>query len=538
MNEKLERVRNQGLTVWQSLDTGKKIGVAVVSITVLAGLLYLAASTGRQDFVPLYTGLTSADAYEVVEHLKSAGVPYKLDDDGKTILVPAANKHEVRLELASQGLPQGGGSGFELFDTQGFGVTEFTQKVNYRRALEGELARTFAAFEQVEYAKVMLAMPEPQLYSDKEQPVTASISLKLRPGKSLSQSQIRGIVHLASAAVEGLTPAHVTVVDTGGNVLWVEDDSEASVKGRLSVSQLEIKEYYETTLQRSIESMLEKVVGPGNVAIRVNALMNFDQEESDSEILEPLAGGLGVLISEQVFAEEISQPGAQAQGVPGTASNVDTGVPVYQGVEGTSQSSAVRNEAIRNYDYSRTITHVKKGYGRIERLTVSALIHPAGLTEDDIDNVRAIIAAAAGIDEARGDEIVVHTMAFKPRFSDEELNAMALEAEKEAEREALRQYIRLAAPIFLGLVAVIFGLVVLRMMRRRIQVYSPEQVTAQLQAAAVSEQPEAEEAPELVPEERSPEELRREQIRQQLERMARENPEEVAKLVRGWLVEE
>ena len=179
MNETLERVRNQGLTVWQSLDTGKKIGVAVVSITVLAGLLYLAASTGRQDFVPLYTGLTSADAYEVVEQLKSAGVPYKIDDDGKTILVPAANKHELRLELASQGLPAGGGTGFELFDSQGFGVTEFTQKVNFRRALEGELARTFAAFEQVEYAKVMLAIPEPQLYSDKEQPVTASISLKL-----------------------------------------------------------------------------------------------------------------------------------------------------------------------------------------------------------------------------------------------------------------------------------------------------------------------------------------------------------------------
>lgn len=538
MNETLERVRNQGLTVWQSLDTGKKIGVAVVSITVLAGLLYLAASTSRQDFVPLYTELTSADAYEVVEHLKSVGIAYKLGDDGRTILVPAANKHELRLELASQGLPQGGGSGFELFDTQGFGVTEFTQKVNYRRALEGELARTFAAFEQVEYAKVMLAMPEPQLYSDKEQPVTASISLKLRGGRSLSQSQIRGIVHLASAAVEGLTPAHVTVVDTEGNVLWVEDDSEASVKGRLSVSQLEIKEYYETALQESIESMLEKVVGPGNVAVRVNAVMNFDQEESDSEILEPLAGGLGVLISEQVYAEEISQPGTGAQGVPGTASNVDTDVPVYQGIEDASQSSVVRNEAIRNYDYSRTITHVKKGYGRIERLTVSALIHPAGLTEDDVDNVRAVIAAAAGIDEARGDEIVVHTMAFKPRFSQEELNEMALEAEREAERETLRQYFRLAAPIFLGLVAVIFGLVVLRMMRRRIHAYSPEQVVAQLQAAAQGEPREAEETPELVPEERSPEDLRKEQIRQQLERMAMEDPQEVAKLVRSWLVEE
>ena len=538
MNETLERVRNQGLTVWQSLDTGKKIGVAVVSITVLAGLLYLATSTSRQDFVPLYTELTSADAYEVVEHLKSVGIAYKLGDDGRTILVPAANKHELRLELASQGLPQGGGSGFELFDTQGFGVTEFTQKVNYRRALEGELARTFAAFEQVEYAKVMLAMPEPQLYSDKEQPVTASISLKLRGGRSLSQSQIRGIVHLASAAVEGLTPAHVTVVDTEGNVLWVEDDSEASVKGRLSVSQLEIKEYYETALQESIESMLEKVVGPGNVAVRVNAVMNFDQEESDSEILEPLAGGLGVLISEQVYAEEISQPGTGAQGVPGTASNVDTDVPVYQGIEDASQSSVVRNEAIRNYDYSRTITHVKKGYGRIERLTVSALIHPAGLTEDDIGNVRAIIAAAAGIDEARGDEIVVHTMAFKPRFSQEELNEMALEAEREAERETLRQYFRLAAPIFLGLVAVIFGLVVLRMMRRRIHVYSPEQVAAQLQAAAQGEPREAEETPELVPEEKSPEDLRKEQIRQQLERMAMEDPQEVAKLVRSWLVEE
>lgn len=539
MNERLGQIRSQGVTLWQALDTRKRIAVVAVSVVVFAGLLYLAASTGRQDFVPLYTGLTSADAYEIIELMKSQGIDYQLADNGQTILVPSPRKHELRLELASQGLPQGGGSGFELFDSQGFGVTEFTQKVNYRRALEGELARTFAAFEQVEYAKVMLAIPEPKLYSDREEPVTASISFKLRPGRGLSQAQIEGIVHLASAAVEGLTPANVTVVDTAGNILWVEDASEASIQNRLSVTQIQAKEYYESTLQKSIESMLERVVGPGNVAIRVNAVMNFDQEESDSEVLEPVMGGAGAVISEQVYSEEIRQGSAGAQGVPGTASNVDADVPIYQAADIDSTSSSVRSEETRNYEYSRTITRVKKGYGRVERLSVSALIHPAGLAEDDIENVRDIIAAAAGIDEARGDEIVVHTMAFKPRLTDDELNAMALEAERESDREAMRQYLRFAAPILLGLVAFVFGLVVIRTMRRR--VYSgpsPEELLTELQAATSSEVSDDDEIADIDSDGTSPEERRREQIRQQLEKMARDNPQEMAKLIRGWLTEE
>jgi len=536
MNERLEQLRNQGLTVWQALDTRRKIAVVAVSVVVLAGLLSLALFTGREDFVPLYSGLTTADAYQVTERLKSEGIPYKLADEGQTILVPSTIKHEIRLQLASEGIPQGGSSGFELFDSQGFGVTEFTQRVNYKRALEGELARTFAAFEQVEYAKVMLAIPEPTLYSDEEKPVTASISLKLKPGKSLSQDQIRGIVHLASAAVEGLTPANVTIVDTSGNVLWVGDDSETALQNRLSVAQLEAKKYYETTLERSIESMLEKVVGEGNVAVRVNAVLNFDQEESESEILEPVLGESGAIISEQTFTEEIQGPGVVAEGVPGTTTNVDTDVPVYQAVTDSGYTSTTRSEQIRNYEYSRIITRTARGPGRIERLTVSALIHSAGLTEDDIDNVRAIIAAAAGIDESRGDEIVVHTMAFKPRLTDDELAEMALQAERDARREALRQYLKLGVPALLGLIALIFGIIVIRTMRRRVyQELVPAESATQLEAA-VSEE-EAEEEPETA-ESKSAEEHKRELMLRNLERLAREKPEEMARLIQSWLIEE
>lgn len=541
MNERLEQMRNQGLTVWQALDIRKRIAVVAVSVAVLIGLLSLAVFTGKDDYVPLYTGLTTADAYEVIDRLKSEGLSYRLADEGQTILVPSTQKHELRLQLASEGIPQGGSSGFELFDSQGFGVTEFTQRVNYRRALEGELARTFGAFEQVEYAKVMLAMPEPTLYSDEEDPVTASVSLKLRPGRNLSQAQIRGIVHLASAAVEGLTPANVTVVDTSGNVLWVEDDSEAAFQNRLSVAQLEAKEHYETTLQTSIESMLEKVVGAGNVAVRVNAVLNFDQEQSQSEILEPVTDGAGAIISEQTYVEETRGPGARAEGVPGTATNVDGDVPVYQAVVDDEYSTSTRNEEIRNYEYSRTVTRVERGAGRIERLSVSALIHSAGLTEDDTERVRAIIAAAAGIDESRGDEIVVHTMAFRPRLSDEELSQMALEAQREAERETLRQYIRLGVPAFLGLIALIFGAIVIRAMRRRvIRDLVPPELVSELEAAASEEETEEDEEDlvDLSDESKSQEDRKREQILKNLEKMATDNPQEMARLIQGWLIEE
>ncbi|MGB4717590.1 MAG: flagellar basal-body MS-ring/collar protein FliF [Bacillota bacterium] len=540
MNERLEQMRNQGLTVWQALDTRKRIAVVAISVAVLIGLLSLAVFTGKDDYVPLYTGLTTADAYEVMERLKSDGIPYRLADEGKTILVPSLQKHELRLQLASEGIPQGGGAGFELFDTQGFGVTEFTQRVNYRRALEGELAKTFAAFEQVEYAKVMLAIPEPTLYSDEEEPVTASVSLKLKPGRTLSQAQIRGIVHLASAAVEGLKPSNVTIVDTSGNILWIEDDSESAFQNRLSVAQLEAKERYEKSLQASIESMLEKVVGPGNVAVRVNAVFNFDQEQSHSEILEPVIDGAGAVISEQTYAEETRGPSVWAEGVPGTATNVDGDVPIYQAITDDQYSTSTRSEEIRNYEYSRTVTRVERGPGRIERLSVSALIHSAGLTEDDTERVRAIIAAAAGIDESRGDEIVVHTMAFRPRLSDEELAQMELEAEREAAREALRQYIKLGVPAFLGLIALIFGAIVIRTMRR--QVYRdlvPEGLVGELELAAGEDEAEEEEELLGIPdEEKSPEERQRKAILKNLERMADENPEEVARLIRGWLLEE
>ena len=536
MNERFAQMREQSVTVWQGMDRTRRIVVVTVSAAVLLGLLSLALLTGRTSYVPLYTNLGTGDAYEITEHLRAANIPYQLADRGTTVLVPQTARDELRLQLSSEGIPHSTGTGFELFDSQGFGVTEFTQQVNLRRALEGELARTFRAFDQVDYARVLLAIPEPQLYSRREQPVTASIALKLRPRATLTERQIMGIVNLAASAIEGLKRENVTVVDTAGNILYVHDDSEEFSTTRLTVSQLEMKTLYETTKQRSIESMLERVLGVGNAVVRVNADLNFDQIETSSEQFEPVDGHRGVLISEQWF-EERQLAGDGEGGIPGTVTNVDDLDPTYQAIDEGRNVEFLSSEAIRNYETSRTVTNVRTAPGQIRRLTVSALVHSAGLNEGQIEGIIQTISMAAGIDEARGDEIFVHPMPFTPRFTDEELAAMETEAEREARQEAMRMYTRYGASLLLAILAVIFAFLVVRALRKKVyDDYITEEFLSQLETAGASD--EGEEDQKEAGEPMTEDEKRQKQVREEVERIARDNPDEIAKMVKSWLTEE
>lgn len=311
-------------SLWDQMTASQKLMVLLSIALGVVAMVLLLSRAGKTEMVPLYTNLSASDAADIVAKLREMRVPYEISDGGTTIRVPFPDVYETRMNLASQGLPKGGTVGFEIFDKTSFGVTEFTQKMNYRRALQGELTRTILQLREVEDARVHIAIPEPELYTDEQKPPTASVMVKLRSGASLTKGQVQGIVRLVSSSVEGLSPSNVTVLDVDGNILYAaNEDSETGMVASLSVSQLEAKRAYEKDLEKSVESMLTEVLGPRKVVVRVNAEINFDRREQNSEVFQPMPTGLGVIREQTKVHEVRSTVSAPPAGVPGTASNVD-----------------------------------------------------------------------------------------------------------------------------------------------------------------------------------------------------------------------
>ncbi|MGE5584721.1 MAG: flagellar basal-body MS-ring/collar protein FliF [Bacillota bacterium] len=338
-------------SLWDQMTSSQKLMVLLAIALGVVAMVLLLSRTGKTEMVPLYTGLSAGDAADIVAKLREMRIPYEISDGGATIRVPFDNVYETRMNLASQGLPSGGTVGFEIFDKTNFGATDFTQKMNYRRALQGELTRTILQLREVEEARVHIAIPEPALYIDEQKPPTASVMVKLRSGATLTRGQVQGIVRLVSSSVEGLNPSNVTVLDVDGNILYAaSDETETGLMTSLSVSQLEAKRAYEKDVEKSVESMLTEVLGPRKVVVRVNAEINFDRREQNSEVFQPMPTGLGVIREQTKVHEVRSTAVALPAGVPGTASNVDvqgaaggaTGAAGIAGAAGTTDSGAAQ----------------------------------------------------------------------------------------------------------------------------------------------------------------------------------------------------
>jgi flagellar M-ring protein FliF len=244
--------------LWAGLSATQKTVLVGVTAALAAGFLSLVFWAGSPEYSVLFGKLSPDDAGRVVASLKQQGVPYRLEDGGRAVLAPADRVHELRLGLASEGIPQGGVVGFEIFDKSSFGMTDFAQKVNYARALEGELTRTIRRLEGVEGARVHLVLPEKRLFEEQSQPASASVVLQLSAGGRLSAKQIQGVVYLVSSSVEGLPADRVTVVDTRGNVLYQRSGEESAV---LAADQIEFKRAYEKDVERRVREMLETVRG-------------------------------------------------------------------------------------------------------------------------------------------------------------------------------------------------------------------------------------------------------------------------------------
>jgi len=268
--------KEQCLRFWGNL--GKKERYVIWGSAILIFVAILSWSYwwgGRPDLVPLFTEMETKDAGEVQNKLKELKIPHEIGGNGTAIMVAAKDVYRIRLDLASQGLPRGN-KGFEIFEQNAFGVTEFQNKVNLIQALQGELMRTIEQMAEVEKARVHIVLPEDSLYKKNEKPATASIMLKLHHSTQLSKEQVKGIVNLVAHSIQGLKPENITIIDNFANVLNVQEDEEGQA-GTRTLTQIQMTKKVQDDLQKSVQSLLEQVLGPGKVVARVSVELNFDQ---------------------------------------------------------------------------------------------------------------------------------------------------------------------------------------------------------------------------------------------------------------------
>lgn len=378
----------------------------------ITAVILLASWSQKADMQVLFSNLAEEDAGAIIQKLNELKVPYKTTAGG--IMVPSDKVHDLRLQLAGQGLPQGGGVGFELFDKSSFTMTDFVQKLNYRRAIQGELARTIRALSEIEQARVHLAVPEKSLFSKEEDRPKASVLIKLKAGRRLTQGQVNGIVHLVSSSVEGMQPKDVAVVDSRGEMLT----SAVGEGVGMSNSQMEYQRNIEKELEGRAIAMLEPVVGKEKVRAKVAVTVDFTRIEKTEERYDPEGQ---VARSEQKNIEKSTTGGGG--GVPGVASNLP-GRPATPGA--ASQGQSEKKNETTNYEISKITSHTINSTGDLKKLSVVVLVDGVYTaekdakekkytprTEEDIKKFEDMVKKAVGFTAARGDEVRVVNMPFE-----------------------------------------------------------------------------------------------------------------------------
>ena len=405
----IERFRS----IWDNLTNVQRGMIAGGAVLVLALVLYLVIGAQGPDYATLYTGLDEADAASVVDELKALSIDYRLAQGGTAVQVPERQVYDVRLEMAKKGLPKGQTIGFELFDSGGLGnmgMTDFMQRVNYQRALEGELARTISSLEPVSTARVHIVIPEENLFVSEEKEPTASITLQLDSRYSLNNEQAKAIIHLVSSSVEDLTPGNITLVDVAGNVMATAGEA-AGVPSSLQAStgQFEVKRTFESDLERRLQAMLDQSVGLNTSIVRVNAEFNWDEKQVNSETYVPTGEGTGLVRSSQSTQEEFAGDGTLPGGATGVDANTVPGYPAGVTTDGSSEYTRDINTV--NYEISKVEQMVTESPGAVERLSVAVLLDES-IPEEQAARLEAMLLAAAGLDNSRGDSLVVQRIPF------------------------------------------------------------------------------------------------------------------------------
>jgi flagellar M-ring protein FliF len=555
MAEALARVFDSGPAAWTGLGRGRQVLLLGLAVLLAVALFLGSQWMGDTPYVPLFASLPAEDAGAIVTQLKASKTPYRVGA-GDQILVPADKVNEIRLRVASQGLPLGSGVGFEVFDKGSFGLSDFNQRINYQRALQGELARTIGQLRGVTRARVHLVMPQPSLFAQRERAPSASVFLKLAPGTRLTNEDVRGIIHLVASSVEGLVPARVTVVDTAGRMLAAGTEP-VGTGGDLSPKRVEIKAAVEDGIERRVQGLLDSALGPGQAMTRVSSQLNFDQVERTEERFDP-----GPVTKQETRTVEKTKASALAPMIA-AGTPVPGAAPPQQH---TTTNEGTRESATVSYELSRIVARTLTSPGEIQRLSVAVLVNTATRVKEgpdkkdvresvprsaeELEKIKRLVMGAAGYNQARGDEVTVVEMTFDTTVRDHE--QALLEQQEVAPAKPPAPW-WLAKPVVLGAAGSVVGLALVMglwlFMRRRKRGRALADLT---RAVPVDRARGATPAERLVAESEGaaddtaalpgvPEEFlrisrEREDIRQKAVGLATAEPEVAAQLIRAWMM--
>jgi flagellar M-ring protein FliF len=430
-NNPAERIKS----ILSSLRGSPKLLLVICGAAALSVIIALMFWAKEPDYRVLFSNISDEEGGAIVAQLSQLNVPYRIDTPGGVIMVPASQVHEVRMKLAQQGLPKGGSVGFELLDQEKFGVSQFTEQVNYQRALEGELARTIENLGPIQSARVHLATPKPSMFVREQKKPTASVTVNLLQGRTLDDSQVVAITHLISSAVTGLAAESVTIVDQRGNLL-----TQSGLRG-LQTAHLKYTNEIESDYQQRIQRILAPLVGDENIRAQVTAQMDFTEQEQTLEQYQPNSDPekMAIRSRQASLSEQGNRRGAS--GVPGALSNTPPApatapltqplnTPADDKKEKTTGNSASpetaqpynnRSDETTNFEVDRTLTHTKSNAGRIQRLSVAVVINhlpqgeegkPGPIGEAELARINALVKEAIGYNAARGDSVNILNSAF------------------------------------------------------------------------------------------------------------------------------
>lgn len=539
-----------------ALDQGQRIRLAL-GVALFVAIAVVGLVMGRQaEWRVLYSNLADKDGGAVIAQLTTMNVPYKYTEGGGAIMVPADRVHDVRLKLASQGLPKGSVNGFEMMEANRFGMTQFQERLTFQRGLEGELTRSIQALASVSSARVHLALPNQNGFFREQQKPSASVLLSLHPGRALDKNQLAGIVHLVASSVPEMNPNAVSVLDDTGKLLSANPDAAAGV----DAEQLQYVQQIEQLYSRRILDMLEPLVGKQNVKAQVTAELDFSQTESTTESHKPNQAPDSSAVRSQQLVESTNgaQPAAPS-GVPGATTNQPPAQPAApingqpQTVAANGQTgsqannSSSKKESIINYEVDKTVRVTKGAVGVIKRINAAVVLNnqtttdakgvttSVPLTEAQLEKMTALVRETVGFNQDRGDSVNLMNAPFAPEKV--EVNDIPVWRQPEVQELARS----LAWPLgTLGLAALVL-LGVIRPAMKAMNQPAPAAADmaeagdlAQLDAIE-NDQPER---PQLTgpsasnePHAASPGELRLEDAR----KLTRDNPAAVANIVKAWM---
>lgn len=546
MLDYLKKIANQTSDFFIGLSPGKKVAMVTTLATVLGAIGYLFYWAGTKNFRPLQTNLSPEDSASIQRILREKKIPFQVDASGRNISIPPESVYDLRLELATMGLPQSDSVGYEVFDKQSLGTSSFVQNMNSKRALEGELMRTITTMHGVRRARVHLAIPKKSPFVEDQKNPTASVVLDLNPGLNLNEKQIFGIGHLVASAVEGLDISSVVIVDSNGKVLS-KNNRDSLVE--LTSNQADFRRKLEESYEKRIEDMFGKFVGEGRVVASVSADLDFSQLE-EAQTVYDADGAAIVSVQKHDIVATGSRPGAV--GAPGARANTPG-----EEIPPTPQikSDTNNNKEIVNYKVPETVRRMKKDVGKVKKLSVAVVVDgkPVKTTDKDgkvlaksepwapekLKEFEGIVSSALGLDIKRGDTIQIKNMEFS-REDFDEAEKLVQETERRAYFKNLIVYSVIAMLIILFFVFVVRPFIkwITENTTDSVDTFLPQTVEELEKIQKQQVLPGLEEIVPVLPEKLDPEKVEGEMIKEKIVTLIDTNPKKAAMILRDWIKEE